>query len=72
MLGRLSKTLLRALLVHLYLGPQILHSMSPYHHAGTPPIEFFPPKGEAGARARDGLKEVRGRACCKRPSVTVL
>ena len=31
----------RALLVHLYLGPQILHSMSPYHHAGTPPIEFF-------------------------------
>jgi hypothetical protein len=41
MLGRLSKTLLRALLAHLYLGPQILHSMSPYHHAGTPPIEFF-------------------------------
>ena len=48
MLGHHSKMLLRALLDHLYFGPQIQRSMSLYHHAGTPPIEFHPKRSGWG------------------------
>ena len=46
--------LLQTLLDCPYIGLYFMRWMSPYHHSGTPPVEFSH-DGVAGSRASDGL-----------------